>query len=426
MPKKFRPWIAISFLVLFSIAGIRAVKIKATDASARSYMHGDGPSDLDAMSSIQYFYDHGFIKSWFRPMLNYQPGVTSGEAYTHSPALPNVLWGFGARLVNNPSETASRILPILFSVLWFFLIFQFFSSIIPNPKAAVLSSLILVSSSYFALWTDSLHKGALEEIFRLLYVWGLISYYRTRAVQKEKANYILFGLFFVGALISNTSLETVPFCAVFTIALAIIYQGSWKKVFTLPTFILGGGFVFGFALHMHLNALYYGGWDAAIRDMITAGAKRSGQCGDASYCGLAIKEVLLAPISFVNRIERHFLIPGWALIFFAAWALKSFKVNQPELYKVGIALLIASPAWFFLMPQHALVHHFVARNWGLFYGFVIGTGLLIYKDMVISHWKQKRKRILALHFVFTLYCVLMMITQQLIPTYWSFSFAYLF
>ncbi len=401
-----------AFIFCFSIVILRVLNVPLVNAGkARDSIHGDAYSDINTYSALHYFHDFGFGKSCYLPVHGYKgdSNEVGASAYTHYPALPDILAGLYSKLLDTTNDKWIRIFPVLISVLFFFFIFHFLQTLLPNKEAAFIGALMLVLSNYFIFWADNLHKHLYEEFLKWLYVYVLFLYYRTP--KGNKGFLILGGFIFI--LATNVSFEPVTYMAVVTVGMSWIYK---RKIFSWENIVLGAMPIIGFGIHFYQNVLYLGSIDAALADMTSAATLRtvgSNSVQNELKRTLGFTDYLSIPFSWANRIERYFLIAGPAFFFFAYLGLKELKKVNKELFQLGIVLLLATLSWNVFMTQHSLVHSFTTRHVGIFYGFVIGYGLLKYYELLKRDWNGVVLYKKGLHVVFIAYILVMLISQQL-------------
>ncbi len=425
---KNKKWILIGFFILsFSLILTRTFLIPMNDPQGgRSFIRGDEYSDINTYSAVLYFNDFGFWASKLRPMHFYKgPGALPGTApiaYTHYPALPDVLMGLWSKIVGSTNESTLRLFPILISVFFFFYIFSFLKKWQYNQQAAFLSACIIVSSNYFIAWGDTIHKHTFEEVLKWIFVSLLLRYFHAK-----KPISLLYVFFLFAAVIANISFEPIVFLSVCTFGFGLIYEKSYfKKIINSANIFVAAGFIFGFVLHFYFNALYFDDWNKALQDMNEAFLHRTNQCTDAAICGLTLKNYLELPLIFINRMERFFMIPGFAVLALFWFARRKWKKDSPESLRIAYVLLAASFSWFAAMSQHAYVHAFTGKQVGIFVAWVAGVGLFEYWQVLKKDWQQRAKIKLGFHFIFVLYMVGMALTQQIGELYWIHGFSRLF
>jgi len=407
-------YIMAAFIFCYSIIIVRVINVPLKDAGkARDAIHGDAYSDLNTYSALCYFYDFGFKKSSFLPVHGYDgttESLSTCGAYTHYPALPDILAGFYAKILHTKNEKWIRIFPVLISIFFFFFIFYFLNRILPDKKAAAIGAMVLVLSNYFIFWADNLHKHLYEELFKWMYVYLIWLYHSNGA--KKKHLIIIAG--FIYLLVTNVSFEPIVYLAVVTVAISYIYS---KKIICWENFVLLLMPLIGLALHFYQNVSYFHSFHAALADMQNSFELRTLGTdipqNELKKIHIDVFDYLMIPLTWMNRIERFFLIPGPAFLIFAFLGLKSLRNTDKRLFQLGIALIIATVSWNFVMTQHAVVHIFTAKHIGLFYGFVIGYGLLEYKKILIKHWSSHSLVKQAVHVLFIGYIVTMLLSQQL-------------
>lgn len=426
LDSKKKKWIVTSLFVLsFSLMLVRTFFIPMGDAAGgRSFMRGDDYSDINTYSAILYFNDHGFWDSKLRPMHFYKGPGTEAQAvaYTHYPSLPDVTLGLWSKLIQSTDEVHLRFFPVLISIFFFFFIFLFLKKWLPDPRAAFLSAGLIVSSNYFIAWGDTLHKHTFEEVFKWVFVSLLLKYF-----QSQKPIILLYVFFALAAVVANLSFEPIVFLSVCTFGLGLVYEKSYfKKIINSANIFVASGFIFGFILHFYFNALYFDSWGKALEDLNLAFLHRTNQCTDAALCGMTLKNYLELPLVFVNRIERFFMIPGFAVLVLFLFARRKWKSESPETLKIAYVLLASSFAWYLAMSQHASVHTFTGKQVGLFVAWVVGTGFYEYAHNLKKDWHRRAPLRLGLHFVFLFYILAMALTQQVGELYWVHGFSRLF
>jgi len=413
------------FVLAFSLIFVRAAFISMNDPhDGRSSIRGDAFSDINTYGAVKYFHEYGFLESSFRPMYGYVDASRKSEAhaYTHYPSLPDILVGAWATVINSTNELSLRLFPILISIFFFFFIFKFLDRWLKNPPAAFISAGLMVVSNVFVAWSDSLHKHTFEEVLKWIYIHLLLLYFH-----EKKSWRLVAALSFLSLVIVNISFEPALFLSVAVVGFSVAYEKSYRKILNPLNFTLGFFFIAGFALHLTLNASYFGSWDAAKADMLEAFLYRTNQCTDSSLCGLTWKDYLEFPLIILNRIERFYVIPGFAMIVLSVLALRRWKKENPQQIKIFWVLFAASISWYLAMNQHASAHAFVGKQSALLWAWVAGLGLIEY-----YHWlKQSFTRpqafgIKAFHCILILYIVAMALTQQALSLYWTYGFSRIF
>jgi len=409
------------FIFCFMLMAWRAFTISIYDGG-RNNVYGDSYSDNNTLSAARYFYDSGFSKTYFLPMHQYDfSGDTSIGAYTHYPALPDIFAGGYAHILNTTKEPLLRIFPILLSMVWFFLIFRVLEIILKDKKKAFIGGSVIVLSNYFIAWGDNLHKHALEEFFKWLYVYCIYRYFTVA----ENKNRWLLAMCVLFILAVNTSFEPATYLAVISIGFSLTFT---RKLFTPAVILPGIAAVVGFMLHMWQNAAHLGGWLLAIKDMEAAFVLRA--AGEATE-GYTINElgdksftILDLVFEWFNRIERFFLIPGWAFIIFLVGGMWHMLKNNRKLFYITLTVVIATLSWSFAMMHHAYVHLFTSRQWGILIGLVSAYTLPLYYGMVKKAFTQKKYLSIVFHSLFILYIIAMAISQQVYALYFKYGFAY--
>ncbi len=396
-------------VILFRVFNISIYE----DTKARDFYHGDSYSDINAHSTAMYTYDYGFAKSKGLPVWKYKgdSDTTNIAVYTHYPSLPDDLAGVYAKIFNTKSESVIRIIPVLISLAFAALIFYVLNLFYKDKALASISGCIILLSNYFIFWADNLHKHQYEELLKWLFVGLIYIYYEGG----KKQRMLLFWMILIFIVNANISFEPIVYMAVVTVGFSIIYD---KTLFSKETILLGLAAVSGVFIHLLQNYLYFGSVELVYKDMADVATLRAVGAGNnveqnELKRSLTWFDFANIPNLIQMRLERVFLIPGPAFFVFAYLAFKKFKKEHTKLYSILIVLLIASVSWLLLMTQHATVHCFTIRHFGIFYAVAIGVGLKEYYTL----YQTKIKHItwmLILHYIFITYIVCMMVAQQFI------------
>src|SRR5260221_3345993 len=242
----------IVFIFCYSLIVFRWLNIPVADTitEARVGVYGDAFSSRNVYSSAMWFKDIGYRKTKELPVFNYngnfnQSGV---EVYTHYPQLPDILGGVYARLLNTKSPYSIAIFPVILSILFFFFLQPALKKIIPDPKAAFISWLMLVTSCYFICWADDLHQHLYTELLKWVYIYILYRYFT-----ETKKRWMLPALCSIYFIQSWITFEAIPFLAIVTIGFSVIFT---KKILTAVNFLLLLMPVLGVSLHLFQNYLY--------------------------------------------------------------------------------------------------------------------------------------------------------------------------
>jgi hypothetical protein len=406
------------FVFCFTIIIGRAMTLPVDDKSgSRSNIIGDRYSEYNLMSAVRYFYDFGFWESKLRPIHGYKGDVAQKDrsvVYLHYPAMPDILSGVTAKVFGTTDERALRLFPILISMFIFWFIYWFMSQLY-GPRVGFVSGTAFFLSQVFFIWADNLHQHVYFEFAKWMLVFGLFKYYFTK-----RSAPLLGALFLLCLFMSHISFEFYVWAAACVVGFSIANEKGFKKIISKETVLLGTAFVLGFAIHIYLNNLYLGSWDAAITDLKDSFLHRTGTvCEEGVQCGLSIADRLSFPVKALNRIERFYIIPGYAMIFLGFLALKRLRTERKDIYKLCLITLASSFSWYIFMPQHALNHSLVARHASVFFTLTVGLGLFEYWKVLKSHWQGPDTYKKFLHASFILYIVAMMLTQQVARYWWE-------
>jgi hypothetical protein len=383
------------------------------DGKIRDSIHGDAYSDVNTHSAVRYFYDFGFSKSSFLPVHQYGGNLSTKDvkAYTHYPALPDILAGCYAYLFQSTDEVLLRIIPVLLSMGFFFLIFQTLWTVLKNIEMVLWGGMILVCSNYFLFWADNLHKHLYEELLKWLYFLMLWNYYHTSSSKR----YGWFAMaFIIFLIIANISFEPITYLAVLTVGLSWIFT---RRIICMETIVLAISPILGFGLHLWQNAIHLGSMELALLDLKDSASMRTSGGNFAAnelHRSLNWEDYLSIPWLWLIRIERFFLIPGIAILVFGFyyvnyWKQQSFKIAIPLLS----VLIVSTLSWSIFMSQHALVHIFTTKHAGICIGMICGTGIYHYRRNLISDWQKGPLLKKLFHVALLTYILVMALSQQL-------------
>lgn len=423
MNNSFKITIAAIFILCYTIIGFRATKVSIYhETRARNGILGDGFSDINVVSSAKYFLDSGFTQTKWLPVHDYYPeSANTPQVYTHYPALPNILAGMYAKLFNSVNEPLLRLIPVLLSVCFFFFIYFVLNQLLQQQTIALIGSSLLWLGCYFLNFADNLHQHLYGEFLKWIYFYALYVYHRNGS---NSLPYV-FLLFLLMLVQVNISFEQPVFLGILTVGFSIIYQ---KSLFTKTTMLGATGVVVGFMLHLWQNALYFGGWQLAIDDFIKAytfratGAEVEGYVKEAPF-GLA--DIWQIPFGWFNRMERYYVLPGWAILVMCFWGIKWLKQYKPELYKISWALFAASIAWSLFMPQHAFIHAFTNKHFSIWVGLMGGVSVYAYyKQLQIDFATKENIALKSFHVVLITYCIAMFGSQQVYEVWLKFALLY--
>jgi hypothetical protein len=420
MSKKVITILIFVFCYALIIFRWRNIPIADTTTEARVGVYGDAFSSRNVHSSAMWFKDMGYRKTKGLPVFNYTGNFnqTDIEVYTHYPPLPDILGGVYARILNTKDPYKIAIFPILLSILFFFLLQIVLQKILPDPKVAFLSWVLLVISCYFICWADDLHQHLYTEFLKWLYIYILYRYFT-----ELKKNWMLPALCGIYFIQSWLTFESIPFLAIITAGFFFIFN---KKIITPACFLLLSMPVLGFALHFFQNFLYFGNWHDVIADMKGALLKRTIGEMDNELGRVVHSYDFLKMWAYECwfRIGRMFSLPAISFIIIVAFALKKMYNEQRIHFKIAIIFFIAGIAWIFVMPQHAVVHTFTIKHLGVFIAFVSGYGLIQYSHLLKKHFSKKSVYWKIAHILFIIYTIGGFIYNQGYYVYLKFGFAY--
>jgi hypothetical protein len=331
------------------------------------------------------------------------------------------LAGMYGKILNTTNESILRIFALLWAICLFFLIYKVLETLLKDKKQAFIGGSILVLSNYFLAWGDNLHKHTLEELAKWLYIYCIYRYFNDE--EPKKIWVLWMCLIFLFAV--NISFEPPVYLAVVSIGFSLLYR---RNIFTPATIFPGIAAVVGFMLHMWQNVLHFGSWAIAYDDMKAAFLLRT--TGQETE-GITVNEIgdkgfNLFDLMFewFNRMERFYLIPGWAMLLLGAWGMWHMYKNRRKLFYITLILLLASISWSFVMMHHAYVHLFTSRQWAIWYGLICAYTLPLYYQEVKTAFEERKTGLMISHTIFILYIIGMALSQQVWALYIQKGFAF--
>ena len=412
--QKMLIWIIFVFVYSLVFWRMHVNDIEKPNA-LRLMERGSGHIEKYVYNAAKYFYNYGFANTSGLPVYSNE-GEKPTKVSIHVPSLPDILAGVSLTIFNSTNPLILRILPVILSIFLFFFIYFFFGQLLGDPNTAFLSSSIIVLSAYFIGEADGIYYGLYNEVIKFTFCYLLYVYY----FKEKKPKYIM-GAFILFFIIANISYDAMLMMAIITVGFSWI---SDRKIFSWQVFLLALAPTLGILLHLYQNSLYLGSLEAAINDFIQITGKRAAGVGAVE--SKQVNFIKVAKYFFYimpNRIERFFLIPGWALIIFSYLGLRKLKTENIQLFQIAIVLLLSIFPWNILMFQYNSVHVFHTRNIALFYGLIIGFGIIEYIKVLKIEWDISLLK-KTYHSVFVGYVGVIILTQTILTLYLRYGFFY--
>jgi len=413
----------IIFVFVFIMVLFRMLHISVFDETrGRNSIFGDGFSDINTLSSAWYFHDHGFVKTAFLPVHEYQTNSNEPQVYTHYPALPNILAGFYSTILDSKSESSLRIFPFLLSIAFFFLIYFILNEWIATKEIAFLAASILVCSNYFIAWADNLHQHLYGEMLKWTFTYLLYKHHENQC----KSISLYLTLFLIMMIQVNISFEQPVILGIMTLGFAIVYQ---KRIFTAETIGFFIALCLGFGLHLYQNTLYFGSWNATIEDLKHAFVYRTtggGSMDKGTEAAFSFVNIFEFPFIWFNRLERYFILPGWFVLTIYLLHYKQIHALKDKAIQLIWVFAASALIWSFVMSQHAYIHSFTAKHFAFWYGIITAYALSFYIPKVLADFKDKNYSWMAFHTINCLYALIMFVSQHVFELYLKFGLLYPF
>ena len=409
------------FFFCFSLVITRWYRVPLENANyePRGGVYGDVWSSLNVYSAARHFKDYGFRKTAGLPVFGYNGNFDEHwtYAYTHYPPLPDELAGMYAIITDSKDVKVLSLFPIGLSVFFFFFIYYALQVLSDNKPTAFFAATVTVMSCYFICWADDLHQHVYAEFSKWIFVLLLYLYYN----REQHKKIILFVLCLLYLINSWLTYEDIVYFAIAVVGFSIIYK---KKIFTIENFILLFIPVLGFGLHAYQNYCYFGSWDTVIKDLKGAFIMRTTGTPNAEQGVMHWKQWTEFPSKIEFRFKRMFLVTYYSFIFLAVLGFLNLYKTNKKLFWVNITLLLCSISWIFTMPQHAYIHLFTIRQFGLFYASILCAGFYAYWLILKQHWDQRKIIPISFHAIFIVYTIINTISSHVYYVYLKFGYGF--
>jgi hypothetical protein len=289
-----------------------------------------------------------------------------------------------------------------------------------NENAALIGACVLWLGSYFINWADNLHQHLYGEFLKWIYVYLLYVYHEGNRKSISKLAWMLL----IMLIEVNISFEQPVFLGMATLGFSLVYK---KGVFSKECILAAIALFTGLGVHFLQNMHYFGSARIALEDLVHAftfrstGAETIGYIKEKEYTWRNFPEIMFG---WFNGMERFYLVPGWTILVLWLLFFKTIKANQNKLFKICMALFIASAAWGFVMSQHAYIHSFTNKHFSIFVGLSCAILIPLYIDKVKLDFKSKNNGMKVFHGLLIAYTLVMFLSQQVWEIWIKFGFCY--
>lgn len=117
-----------------------------------------------------------------------------------------------------------------------------------------------------------------------------------------------------------------------------------------------------------------------------------------------------------------FFLPGLIMVIFSPIVLKNLRDNYPITFYLSLVFLASGYSWLVFMPQHAEVHPFTVKHFGIYSAVMTGP-LVIYLRQKFKDFRDEKKALKyskttrIFYWIIIIYCAGMAVTQQGIAVY---------
>lgn len=394
--KKFfqRPIFWVIFVFVFSVVLTRYFKIDIHEPGfGRSWYYGDNSSEGNVESAARFYKEHGYGPNAGLPTYNHlDEDLTNNYVYTHYPPMAEWLGGVSAKITGSHSDQFNSILPLLLSVVLFFMIFKVLGRWFDNSLASFIGASVLVLSNYFISWADDAHQHLYVEFFKWIFVYCWWLY----LTEKRPFYYILL-LAFCYAMMCLFSFEPYVYIAIVIVGFPIALKQKvvrWEVAALLLVPVLA------FGLRLYLNAQYLGGFSEMIADMKGALLNRTGRSAENSELERTMTfsdYIFKLPRTRLQRLGHFYIFPSLIVVLLGILGAVQIRKYNRTLFRLLVVIYIASISWVLVMPQHALIHIFTLRHLSVLIGMVSGFGIVRYYSLIKQHWQERKYAFLTIH-----------------------------
>lgn len=366
---------------------------------------GDSWSDVNTFIAGENYATEGLFRLHFLPVHYPGPLSDSPKYYMHYPPLAEIFNG----LLQAIGITDFGFMRIIFGL--FFIAGTVFMyrglGYITGPVGAVCGIIFLASTSYFILYSTSLHSHALNIFFL-----GIFFFVFIRGIHNETGGKWRWMACWITLFTSSmVSFEFIIFFQIFA-WLYVLATGNFGRKWRL-LLLLATAPVAGVGLHFGQN-IWAVGWSAAMADGMGFHSR------DGGLCLARIAATFKVPNAVMQNSFRYLHV-GWPC--FAIMAALTYAIRDKlssRMNKFGGALLLASLSapigWYMFMPAHTIAHHHIINQLLPLAIIVMGCGFAIVLKILQDKSTDIWVRILLISIVTALflnnaYCIKPLITK---------------
>lgn len=421
--KKFfqRPIFWVIFVFVFSVVLVRYFRIDIHDRGyARAWYYGDKSSEGNVESAARFYKEYGYGANAGLPTYNHlDQDLSNNYVYTHYPPMAEWLAGLSAKITGDYSDRYNSILPLLLSIVLFFMIYKVLGRWFENNLASFVSASILVLSNYFISWADDAHQHLYVEFFKWIFVYCWWLY-----LTEKRPFYYIILLAFCYVMLCLLSFEPYVYIAIVIVGFPIALKQKvvrWEVAALLLVPILA------FGLRLYLNAQYLGGFAEMIADMKAALLNRTGRSADKSELERVMTfsdYIYELPRTRLQRLGHFYIFPSLIVVLLGILGAVQIRKYDRSLFRLLVVIYIASISWVLVMPQHALIHIFTLRHLSVLIGMVIGFGIVYYYSLIKKHWQERRYAFLVIHTLLVVYSFSYIAVNTVYFVYLRYGFLY--
>jgi hypothetical protein len=315
--------------------------------------HGDCWTEMDCITTVRNFADHGFAASYFNPTRDRGQDIGLPPIYVSDgrhPAGSYLVFGLLYRA--GLSIPAARALPLALSALALLVFFFLTRRVVGEWQTPLLASLALAVEPAFYLLSDSLYYFGYDFLLKTLF-WLCLC--QATLADGRRSRYLALAvlmIFLQAALFSYEPLAEMGLCCVlFPLALG---KGTLReRLHDGLRFSLwvGLGIVLAFATRFTHLAVLHGGIGPALHNFQRAVLARS-----VGVVGVE-DAVPSWPVYFAEITTRFWcLYPLHVLLIVVGLGMLGWRRAPRPAVKLALVLAGAEGTYFLLMRQHAHQH----------------------------------------------------------------------
>lgn len=327
---------------------------------------GDPWSDANVLTTLNYSYRDGFLRTSFTDVLDVGPLTAESYRYTHYPPLAEIFYGAVHKVVGDADIGAYRLFAIGFSALALFALFRF-ARRVWSARIAALAVLFWCASFFWHMYADSMHQAPIMQAAGLGAL-SAVAAYLDDAPRKGRLLLLAAALTYATYLVSYDYIFFLPL----SVAFLGMRKGHWPLQRPMRPLLLalGGGALLAVATKAAFvsGAL---GWHEFVKDVAFQFLERATVRYSEDYRSGFAQILLLR----TNAIFSPAFMPGLLVLVARFAVLRRKGAILGRDWQNPIWLLFAALPLFAVFSQLAVSQ--VLASQVLMPVFAVGLGYLV-------------------------------------------------